>query len=568
MTPFPVHLQRPDAAAARPPPDLAEVIHHRRGSVVRLPPDFSRAAVTELLRVEGLTGSVVMGPADIAGAGSIAPEQWAIIAECGHLRFLPEKAPIFFNAGAETKAVFVFPKHTLVVPNEQARWVLWALESVKPEKLDADGRPLPWTTAVPPPANASPEVGRADDARIDDGVLPPEAIPAGEDGAGSVISTAKIHEWFDPLCAAARFSGVILNVRRGGTDKRGFVSGTVTMSSSFVPRRIVITTCPNADEAEIVATLAHELAHPLSRSCEHGTAFCQALLDLVARVWGEAYFAEARRQSAAPVAVIGRWVASGIRAALAGREPPARRVCDDGHAARIVSKVAKLWALAADQMGKPEAIGATAAANDLITTHGLDPSQIGAAPSLGDHLTDRWVLLEPRQPWQRLLAHRVARFNGVYSLSMDSKARMHFFGRYSDVVAAEYLCTISIERIKRECTAHIEASRKRGDLPKGGARRVAAAFCDSAVREFGRKLSRIADEESRNRQAPSEQHVALEEARLFASQQLEMRGLRVHTLRGREVRHSEEGAAVGRSMQVVRGLDSQGEPPRRLNGRV
>jgi hypothetical protein len=560
--------QRPGASAAGPSPELAEVVPGIRGSVIRLPPEFSRATVRELLRRDQLSGSVVMGPADIAGVGSIAPEQWAIIAPVRHLRLAPEKGPVFVRDGLEGKAVFVFPKHTLVLAHSQVSWVLSALEGVKPERLDPEGRPLPWVPAVPRSPAPTLETGRDDDARVDDREALPECPQPVGDDEGAVIATSTIREWFAELCARARFPEVSLVVKRGRTDGRGFVVGSVEMTSRFAPRRIVITTCPNADQAEIVATLVHEMAHPLARSRDHGPAFCQTLVDLAARLWGEPYFAGARAHSAGPYAIIDRWVTCGARAALAGREPPAHKVCDDGHAARIVSKIAKLWALASDQLGKPEAIGATALANDMVTAYGLDHSQVCTAPSIDDQLTDRWVLLEPRQPWQRTLAHDVARFNGVYSLSMSSKARMHFFGRYSDVVAAEYLCSISTGRIKRECAAHLEAQRRRGLLLGGEARRASVAFCESAVREFGRKLARISAEESARSPGPTEQAVALDEARSFAVRQVEMRGLRVSAGRCREIRHSVEGAEAGRRMQVVRGLDSQGGAPRRLPGRT
>jgi hypothetical protein len=76
-------------------PELAEVVPGIRGSTIRLPPELSRATVLELLRREQLSGSVVMGPADILGAASIAPEQWAIIAPVRYLHLAPEKKPVF-----------------------------------------------------------------------------------------------------------------------------------------------------------------------------------------------------------------------------------------------------------------------------------------------------------------------------------------------------------------------------------------------------------------------------------------------------------------------------------------
>ena len=261
---------RPDASVAGASPELAAVVPGIRGSTIRLPPELSRATVLELLRREQLSGSVVMGPADILGAAGIAPEQWAIIAPVRHLHLAPEKKPVFVRDGPEAKAVFVFPKHTLVLPNSQVWWVLSALEGVKPERLDPEGRPLPWVPAVPRFSAPALEAGRDDDARVDDReVLPECPQPMGDDD-GAAIATSTIHEWFAALCAAAGFPEVPLIVRRGRMDARGFVSGSVEMSSGFAPRRIVLTTCPNADEAEIVATLVHEMAHPLARARDHG----------------------------------------------------------------------------------------------------------------------------------------------------------------------------------------------------------------------------------------------------------------------------------------------------------
>jgi histone acetyltransferase (RNA polymerase elongator complex component) len=149
---------------------------------------------------------------------------------------------------------------------------------------------------------------------------------------------------------------------------------------------------------------------------------------------------------------------------------------------------------------------------------------------------------------------------------MNSQSRVHFFGRYSDIVAAEYLCVISIERIKRECAAHIENQRNHGLLAKNRIRRAAAAFCDSAVYEFGLKLERILAEESARSSKPTEQTVALNEAERFAQQQCNMRGVLIGSIRRRKIYHSSEGAEAGRRMQVVRGLDSQGKPPLQLSG--
>ncbi|MGC4121991.1 MAG: hypothetical protein QM765_46905 [Myxococcales bacterium] len=551
------------AHAAPPAADLAQVTHRPGGSTVRLPPEFSRATVVGYFERMGIPGRVVMGPADIDGVGSIGPEQWAVIADGRSPRFLSDRAPVTFPSDPRLR-VFVFPKHTVVVPAGQVWWLQVALERVKPERFEADGRPASWVPPVPRSAAPALDPNRDGDATIGEAGSLPEAEPLEAEAPGTPVPSSAIRDWFAALCASLGLPEIPLVVRRGQEDARGQVRGSVVMTADFAPLRVCVTTCPNSDQAEVLATLVHELAHPLSRSTDHGSAFRSTLVDLAARLWGEPHLAGARAHVDGAYPLLDRWVTCGIRAALAGREPPASKVCDDGHAARVVGKVAKLWALAADQLGKPEGVGAAAMANDLVTVYGLDQSQVFTTPSFDDGLVDRYVLLQPRKPWQRTLAHEVAYFSNVYSLSMDSEARMHFFGRYSDVVAAEYLCGVSIGRIERECAAYLE--RCRASLAKGELRRAGLAFCESAAHEFGRKLHRILEEEARAA-GRAVQSAALNEATDFAEHQLELRGFRVGKARAREVRYSAVGAELGKRMEVVRGLDSQGAAPRSLPGR-
>jgi len=141
---------------------------------------------------------------------------------------------------------------------------------------------------------------------------------------------------------------------------------------------------------------------------------------------------------------------------------------------------------------------------------------------------------------------------------------MHFFGRLLGCCRSEYLCTISIERIKRECAAISRISIARAFSPEATHDERAAAFCESAVFEFGRKLERIAAEESERSKGPTEQVAARDEAkgRPPATRNARRTGGR-GTQRG--VRHSAAVRRGGQAHAGRAGLDSRSvERPRQL----
>jgi hypothetical protein len=294
------------------------------------------------------------------------------------------------------------------------------------------------------------------------------------------------------------------------------------------------------------------------------------MLELAERRWGASFFAEARARIAEGVRIVDPWLASGIRAALRGATPPAARQGDDGQLARVVTKIRKLRELAADQLGRPEGIAATAMANDLVVQYGLGSYAVRIDAGIHERMVDRWVPVAEGAVWRRSLAHAVGKACDVFVLSVVHHSRMHFFGRYADVVQAEYLFQISEARIARECERHLDAWRaRRAELRPGDTVRERVSFCDSAVRAFELKLQQIVNEESgapaRRSAAPASP--ALEAAEEFARVEHEKRGTGWRSGGTRRTRENAAGTELGRSMELVRGMAPGGSAPKALPGR-
>jgi hypothetical protein len=431
----------------------------------------------------------------------------------------------------------------VIVAHRETSLLLRALEKVKPERLGPDGCPLPWS----PPRPLTESLAGAQDDEED--VVPlPTGAPLPADAPAGVAADAALAALAGELCALAGVPVAELCVVPRTTDRRGFCAGRVWIPQERDrPARIVLRPCPNSDAAEIAATLAHEVAHLVARGARHEEAFKRALLDLAERRWGAAWFAcaDVRR----PYADLDRWIATGIRAAREGRPVPVHRTGDGGDTARVVTRIRKLRALAADQVGTPEAVTATAVANDLVTTYGLGGYEVQIAGGIDEQMVDRFVALEPRAVWQRQLAGAVAGFFGVFALQMATESRMHFFGRHADVVATAYLVEVCIGKIERARDAWEAEWRRRVRPGAGEARREKVAFCDSAVAAFARKLRDIhegdrgADETARTLRAAEE----------FARVEHEKRGLWWGNASARNVRYHAEGTRVGQELSVVRG---------------
>ena len=545
----------PDAVILPAAQTLASIDKVRGAQRVRLPPRFARAAVLKLLELHRIPGMVIEGPCDASVFGQVlAADEWAI-------RVTPEVgAPLrlattSFAVGKDR--VFVFPKFVVLLGAADAARLLRALEEVKPDEFDATGRPYAWA----PVRQTVEALGRNaddDDATIIGGPADlPRASSAGAEDAR--IDRTTLTRWLEALAATAQVGVPELTLARAATNRLGFTSGRVWFDREGTPLRLHLTLCPNADPAEILATLAHELAHPLSRGKAHDPTFKATLIELAAKHYGERWFEGARAVVGHSYRVVDNWVASGIRAALRDSDAPIARVIDDGQLAKILMRIKKLRDLGADQIGLPEGIAATAAANDLITIYGLEGYGVRIDSDVHDQLVDMWVPLEEGALWRRTLAHAVAAYCDVFSLAMGRAQRMHFFGRHADVVTAEYLFSVSAGRIARECADHIARwKRGRGATTAGETRSEKTSFCDSAAIAFKKKLDQLkADDDPRA-------EAMIDNAESFAADEHEKRGQSWASGGRRTYRENAAGRALGGSMEVVHGLAGANERPKAL----
>ncbi len=406
--------------------------------------------------------------------------------------------------------------------------------------------PLPWVPPEPGAEGLAAPGDREGDVHL---LAEAEDLPesVGEGGEEWLLDALVA------LCATAGLPVPELVLQPIDRPRRGFCAGRVWMRDGR-PLRILLRPAPNSDPAEILATLAHEVAHPVSRAADHGPAFRQGLLDLCRRAWGPVWFASADARGS--YRELDRWIATGLRARLADREPPRPRTGDEGQTAKIVARIRKLHALADHRPGSPEAITAAGRANDLVTLYGLGGYQVQIDAGIDEQMVDRWVVLKRRAVWNRQLGHAVARFFGVFSLAMARDGRMHFFGRHADVVATVYLVEICRDKILRACDAHVVRWKIAEPRTPGETRSERTVFCDNAVFAFSQKLLELRGEDP----APEQ---ALQEATDFAADEHQRRGKGWRRGRARSITRHEAGQAAGRSLDVLRGVGA-GRSPRRL----
>ncbi len=418
---------------------------------------------------------------------------------------------------------------------------------VPADPLDDRGVPLPWVPPTPRAEGLAPPGDREGDVSL---LGPADPLPT---ASGAPSDEAWLHEDLALLCARARLPMPELHVEPIHAPRRGFCAGRVWMREGR-PLRILLQPAPNSDRAEILATLAHEVAHPRANRGDHGLEFKRALLELAGETWGSTWFESA--DPGASYRDLDRWIATGLRARLADREPPRPRTGDEGQTAKIVARIRKLHALADHRPGTAEAITAAGRANDLVTVYGLGGYQVQIDAGIDEQMVDRWVVLDRRSVWNRQLGHAVARFFGVFSLSMARSGRMHFFGRHADVVATVYLVEICREKILRACDRHVVGWKVQAPRTAGETRTERVRFCDNAVFAFARKLEAI-------RAADPDAEAARQEAVDFAADEHERRGLRWGRGRARSITTHAAGQAAGRALEVVRGVGG-GRRPRAL----
>ncbi|MCP4806791.1 MAG: DUF2786 domain-containing protein [Proteobacteria bacterium] len=404
----------------------------------------------------------------------------------------------------------------------------------RPDVLDEDGVPLPWNP--PEPVHEALVEGTDDEDAF-------EAAPSDELGGEAPLW---VREEANRLGDLAGLPPCPIAWRPSSNSRRGLCTGRVWMRNG-VPLRILLSSCPNSDEAEVLATLAHEFAHPLAGT-GHGRGFRAELLALAEDAWPGAFPSADVGQ---PFRDLDRWLASGIRAARRDREAPIAKTSNDGNTARLVTRIRKLHRLSDAQLGEPEGIAAAARANDLITVYGLGGYRVEIAAGLDDQMVDRWVLVKPRQRWQRFLSHAIARFFGVFSLEMARLGRIHFFGRHADVVATAYLVEVTMEAILRQSDDHIAAWKKVRRRTAGQVRSERTAFCGSATVVFGDRLRELRDPVASTARADAEEFAAVEH---------DKRGIRWGRARRATVTHNAAGVAAGERLPIVRGMEGRRAP--------
>lgn len=557
-------MMKPSSSALGPSSsgDLFASVTALRGiELVQLPAAWAAAAVVEYLRlwtVEGRVDAQDTALWCVSVRGDRGRRQALLVGPC------QERGDWF---------VYTYPRNQVVVPAGKSRWVRSALERVKPEQVDAAGCPLPWVpvrhsaqVVAPSQAGAGGEdddiVSAADGEPLEPGPAPEESE------ARHGVPDQEIVQVCDRLRTIAGLPPLELLIGRAARDRHGFTSGRVWYGELFVPRRISLTVCPNADLAEVVATLLHEFAHPLSRTRVHGAAFKQTLVELAGAAHGAHYFEGARGAAGGPQDLLDLWISTGVRAALRGGEAPRPRVADDGAAARVVSRIRKLRALAADEPGSPEAIAATAAANDLATHYGFGNGEVRLDWDLDDQMVDRHLQVEKGKVWKRELAFAVGQFCSVFGLSNRGAARLHLFGRHADLVFAEHLYGICEEAIERKADAHL-ALWKAGlpVRPKAAdTRRERSSFCATAVLGLRKKMKEITaadhgdgpDDHSDAARAQRRLDGALGRAEEFARGEHEKRGFTWGAGEKGKVVFNAAGFEAGKSIPLSRAFDEGG----------
>jgi hypothetical protein len=448
---------------------------------------------------------------------------------------------------------FLQPLHSIVVVEGHEDAVLRSLEAVKPERLDERGLPVSWRPAAPPTRSLGGERGREDDVeRVDAApALPPapagtrpELDPSDDDSIASALAWA---------AGRAGFGAVPLVLVRQDAVQDGFVPGRIWLAPGG-PVKVRLDPGPNADAAELWATLLHELSHGLAGGGAHDRAFRAAMVGLAESIFTEGVFAQCWARLDGATTALDAWLSLCIRAALRGTPPPVpvKDRGDEGQLARVVGRITKLRRLARSSPGSPEAVSASAVANELLLRWDLGSYQVRLEAGIDEAMCDRWVSIGKRSVWRRTLAFTVAEHFGVFALSRKDRGWMHFFGRYSDVVTAEWFYEVWEAHILRASDDHIRRFKKSGGPARRSTRTERTNFCDSAVVGLTQKLRavrRAADDDTATRLFAAERLAEAEHAR---------RGVRWSSSTGKTVTLNQEGMAAGQAAPMGRGVPSRG----------
>ena len=560
------HTSPGELGSSIPEEPLVTVEDRKWGSVVvRYPAAQAEEAVRSLFqREQNAPVQVVFGTGQaIKGLGRLSSDSWAIK---GARRLTRHLSTILldFETGLAGPTFsdrawswWVYPRHTLRVPKAWEMEAKQALEVVKPERLDERGLPLSWVPAEPKTTPLSAIRSQDDDVEtVPDGPPLPE-LPEGEPEADlDPDDRSAIRGALRTLCRQLGLGDVPLVVRRPVDVRDGFVAGRVWMARSG-PRKVAVDVGPNADAAEIWATLIHELAHAVIFEAGHGRDFQARMLDIAEARFGAPYFATARSVVGGAHHTVDAWTAVGIRAALRGAEPPIPETGgDEGQLARIVTRIRKLRRLSTSQAGTPEGRSACAKANDLLVRWDLGTYSVRLAGGIDEQMCDRWVEVGKRIIWRRQLAFEVSRYCGVFALTRASRGWVHYFGRHADVVTAEWFFEIWSAHIERKAEAHLTEFKKARKLGKvtGNVRSERTNFCDSAVLALSRKLDSVGA--SHDVEAIFDERIDVRRARAedFAATEHGRRGTAWRSTSGKRIHVNPAGLAAGQAAPMGKGV--------------
>ncbi len=559
---------------------LASVQAYPGGQKVTLPPELAKPAVERFLSQFHVEAIVLEEPSVEWPEINDWPDGgWCLLLRAtkgrAMLRMFPATVLGKLDAIQRGDAIFIclwFPVHSIVLGKSHVRHLQRSLERVKEERFqDESGAPLPWVT---PDAASAPVVETLEEEAASAACWESEdALSSFEppedsqpiDGQDHPIPREQIVNEFERIREHLSLPPFELSLFRGASNKNGFVTGRV-FTRQGTPVRMVLSTCPNADLAEISATLVHEFAHITSGMGGHDLAFKEALLNLAAALYGDAYFVAARDYLKGSFRVLDMWLATGIRAVLRNQEPPVAKDFDESLTAGVVSRIQKMRALATDQPGTPEGLTATGIANTQSTLFGLGSYHLKWNASVDESMVDRWLNIGKKVRWKRELAFDVASFCNVFALARPDRGWMHFFGKYRDVIAAEYLFHVCLEHIERQCNKHIaQWKAQQGRVSSGQVRSEKVSFCASAVEGISDKMDRIREMERAQAQSDPTTTDArafqltskdLQQAEVFATDEHKKRGMGWGSDSSHSYHHNESGYEAGQAVELRSGVNA------------
>ncbi len=558
-----------DSVRAAGQTGLVQVMsRHREGVLVALPEDNAADALVVFLEELAVAGVVVHTDPEISvpRVGMLGPDRWAVTVPqeaAWNMRNVLLDADGFATpTSRDGRAMWwVFPRSCVHVHRAREGALRRALDLISPQRLDEAGAPLPWVPATAPTTPLGGERCLDDDVEL---VAPGEPLaplllladrPLDPDDEATIRNALR------RVCATAGFGDVPLELVRVTTNRDGFVEGRVWMSPRGLEKlRLVVG--PNADAAEIWATIVHEVAHGLAPGVGHGRAFKQAEVGLARAMFGAGWFQVPARKLSDAHAAVDWWIAVGIRAALHQGAAPVEAVGDEEQLAKVVGRIQKLRRLARSQLGTPEGRAACSKANDLLVRWDLGAYNVRLSEGIHDQMCDRWVVVGRRSVWRRQLAFHVAEYCGVFCLSRKSKGWMHFFGRYVDVVTAEWFYEVWEAHIMRSADVHIAAFKKRTQSERKAAstRTERVNFCDSAVLALSLKLQNLQRSHDAVAEGPEAIAVRRDLAEAFAGEQFRLRGRRWGSGTGKRVTMNAAGLVAGRNAPMGRGVGGPSGP--------